>query len=338
MNLTAVSKLLSLANYTISFTLRAVADLGVADHLEAGPAEIGVLADKVGVDATTLARMLRALVAHDVFSEVETGVFCLNSTADPLRSNHPSSVRAACHLPKHDVLALTELANVARTGGTAFEHVHGRTSWDYLADHPDEAEIFDAGQAAMARLQLRAVMRSFRWDDGTLVADLGGGNGIFLAGLLTRFPAIHGMLVDLPHACAHARNVLRSANVLDRCRVFSQTILNSVPEGADVYLLNRVLYGWDDDSVVRILTNVRAAMLDTETRLLIIEPLADTGSADQIAVTMDILMMALSSGRVRTTAELSGLLQTAGLFVCRIHRGGIVPIIEVAAAGSPGGD
>ncbi|MFI6042500.1 methyltransferase [Nocardia sp. NPDC051321] len=330
MDLVAVSELLALANYTISFTLRAVADLGIADYLEAGPEEVGVLAEKAGVDASVLARMLRALVAHGVFAETAPAVFALNNTAAPLRSGHPNSVRSACHLPKHDVLALAELTHTARTGETAFEYVHGRTYWEYLADHPDEAAIFDAGQAALARLQLRTIVRLFRWPDGAVVADLGGGNGVFLAGLLVRFPALRGILVDLPHACAQAAQVLRTAQVLDRCRVVAGTVLDSVPAGADVYVLNRVLYGWDDDAVVRILANVRAA-LGAEARVLIVEPLADAGARDRTAVTMDMLMMALSSGRIRTTEELSELSAAAGLVRLRTVGGGIFPVLEMAA-------
>ena len=46
----------------------------------------------------------------------------------------------------------------------------------------------------------------------------------------------------------------------DRCEVVSGDFFVSVPAGADLYLLSRVIHDWDDEKTVAILKVVRAAI------------------------------------------------------------------------------
>jgi hypothetical protein len=57
-----------------------------------------------------------------------------------------------------------------------------------------------------------------------------------------------------------------------------------VPEGADIYVLSRVLHDWDDADAERILATCRAAMLPTS-RLLIVEAILPEHARDSPAAT-----------------------------------------------------
>src|SRR4029453_17080765 len=94
---------------------------------------------------------------------------------------------------------------------------------------------------------------------GTLV-DLGGGTGQLMAGLLTAFPQMRGILLDLPHVAPNAVPVLEKSGVADRCEVVSGNFFEGVPAGGDAYLLKRVFYDFSDEETVAILRNVRRAM------------------------------------------------------------------------------
>jgi len=63
-----------------------------------------------------------------------------------LRSDASMSMRQWCRyftLPS-TVAAWEDLVASVRTGRSAFSRVHGRSVWDYYADHPEEGRTFAA--------------------------------------------------------------------------------------------------------------------------------------------------------------------------------------------------
>jgi hypothetical protein len=189
----------------------------------------------------------------------------------------------------------------------------------------------------MSRLELLAIARAYDWTAlGTLV-DVGGGSGAFLAGLLARHRGLHGIVFDLPDVVAGASAILAEAGVADRCEAAGGSFFDTaIPAGAGGYLLKRVLYGWDDEHAVGVLAAVRAAMRPGG-RLLIFEPVLREG--DGLSASMDLLMLTLSAGRVRTPGELTELLGEAGLRVSQLIETRMYPIIEAvpSAPGESGG-
>jgi len=72
-----------------------LADLGIADHLTAGPRPAGTLASRVGAHPGALYRLLRAAVSVGVFTADDQGRFGLNPVGEWLRSDAPGSLRPA---------------------------------------------------------------------------------------------------------------------------------------------------------------------------------------------------------------------------------------------------
>lgn len=89
---------------------------------------------------------------------------------------------------------------------------------------------------------------------------MGGGYGEVLAAILLAFPAMEGVLFDLPHTMDGARQHLARADVIERCEFVSGDFFESVPGGADAYLLKALIHDWDDQQNARILRNCRKAM------------------------------------------------------------------------------
>jgi hypothetical protein len=93
----------------------------------------------------------------------------------------------------------------------------------------------------------------------------------------------------------------------------------AVPSGFDTYLLVNVLHDWSDDDAVRILRNVAAAM-SARSRLFVVDSERRTVPRDEIFVSTDILMAALTDGgRERTRAAFVALGAEAGLRHVRTH-------------------
>lgn len=171
----AVLQLLSAA--WVSHTIRATADLGLADHLAAGPRTPGELAAATGAHAPTLARFLRTLAALGLCATEADGRVCLTLRGEVLRSDAPNSLRAyalAIHAPCAE-RAWDGLPEAVRTGEPAFPRAHGLSLWDYLAAHPEEEARFDAAMTGTADVRAQALPAACDLSAmGTLV-DVGGG-------------------------------------------------------------------------------------------------------------------------------------------------------------------
>jgi hypothetical protein len=119
--------------------------------------------------------------------------------------------------------------------------------------------------------------------------------------------------------------------VADRCQVVGGDAFDGVPAGADVYVLSRVLFNWDDAHAGELLRRCREAMTD-DGRLLVIEPVI-TGGPGDLAPLIDLNVFMVCGGRTRTGAELDALFARAGLAFSRIADApSASSIIEVRAA------
>lgn len=320
----AIANLAQLADYTIPFAIRAICKLGVADHLAAGPRSIEELATECGAHAPSLLRAMRALVSRGIFAELQPGQFELTPMADLLRNDHPLSMRYAFRLaPDADALAAFEYT--VRTGEPSFEHLFGQDYFSYLSARPELLAEFHASQRALTRIEEIVVFRSYNWAALQTVVDIGGGDGTFLAHLLAANSGLRGILFDLPNTVAEAPQILAGAKVADRCQIVGGSFFETpIPPGADAYLIKRVLVGLDDRQVTTVLRSIRTAMRP-DSRLLIFEPMMSEGD---VSTAMDLLMLVLGGGQVRTPAEFEMLLAAADLQLIRVVTTRMFPFIE----------
>ncbi len=331
MNLQAISQLAELGDYSFAFALRAVAAIGVADHLADGPRHIDDLAERTQCNRHGLIRVLRMLAIKSVFVEAPADTFALSPAGELLRTDHPLSMRWFFRL-EPDVHALAALDHSVRTGEPAFTHVFGTDYFVWLASHDEQRQRFRESQRALNRLELITIQRAFRWQDRRSVVDVGGSDGSLVATLLKRFPAMTGSVFDLPETVADADAVFREAGVADRASVVRGNVFHdAVPAGADVYVMKRILVGFNDEEAVLALSRVRDAM-GRHSRLLVMEPLRNT--PDQVGVSLDLQMLVLGLGRVRTADEFISVLHAAGLRTLATHPTGLVTMIEAEVAGA----
>ncbi|MFD0774543.1 methyltransferase, partial [Streptomonospora algeriensis] len=131
-----------------------------------------------------LLRLLRLLAGLGVLEEHGEG-FGLAPMGELLHSGHPASLRDLALLYSSDFFldAWRGLADAVRTGRQAFWSAHGRDVYTHLAEHPDDAALFDAGMAAGGSFA-DALPEVYDFSQAAHVADIGGGDGSRLAGLL----------------------------------------------------------------------------------------------------------------------------------------------------------
>ena len=128
------------------------------------------------------------------------------------------------------------------------------------------------------------------------------------------------MLFDLPRAIESARPNLESASLSDRCELVSGDFFVSVPANADTYLLKAVIHDWDDERSTTILRNCRRA-ISQGGKLLLIERVVprrfEASPLHHAIARADLTMLVAHSGRERTEAEFSELLDSSGFRLTR---------------------
>jgi hypothetical protein len=168
---------------------------------------------------------------------------------------------------------------------------------------------------------------AYDFSDVRLLADIGGSTGNLITAILGRHPAMRGILFDLPYLADAAKAILDRRGVADRCEFVSGSFFESVPAGADAYVLSHVLHDWPEEGCEAILRNVRRA-IPVGGRLLVIEPLLTSGSDSNTAKFLDVIALAITGGRHRTLEEHRELLGRSGFRVTRAITAGAASIIE----------
>jgi O-methyltransferase domain/Dimerisation domain len=307
--------------------LYVVAKLGIPDLLARGPLAADELAGKTGAHSRSLFRLMRALAAQRIFTQDPSDRFGLTPLSQVLRSDDPHSMRwVAINFGEEYYRAAGELLHTVRTGETGFNHLYGKGHFDYLAEHPESSEVFNAAMAAMSA-RGRDPFGTYSFQGKKLLVDVGGGRGHLTVHVLGSNPGLKAILYDLPHGVAEAPAYLKAQGVADRCRIITGSFFDSIPSG-DIYLLSRVLHDWPDEKASLILANCRKSIGD-DGILLIREAVIPEGDIPSEGKQIDLTMLFMLGGAERTEEEWRGLLAKSGFRLEKIVKtGGPFDLIE----------
>ena len=307
-----------LCGFWISQGISVVAKLGIADLLRDEARTADDLADQTQVHAFSLYRLLRMLASVGVFVEDESNKFSLTEIGQYLRSDVEGSQRAmAMMLGDEHFHSWCELLYSVQTGKPAFDKVYGMPVFDFLSQHPEQATIFDAAMVSVHGRETAAILDAYDFSGVKTLADVGGGNGSVLIATLQKNPHLQGMLFDLPGVIARATPNFAAAGLTDRCRLISGSFFESIPAGADAYLMRHIIHDWNDQQCHTILTNIHQA-LPADGRLLVAESVIPAGNAPFFGKLLDMNMLVIPGGQERTAEEYDTLFAKAGFRLTRI--------------------
>jgi O-methyltransferase len=230
------------------------------------------LAAATGATVEPLYRVLRALASLGVFYEEDGQQFSLTPMGEFLRTDNPLTVAPVARMFGADYQwkAWGELLHTVRTGENAAVAALGTDVWDYRRAHTRDGEVFDAAMRTLSAAEVPALVSTYDFGRHRVIADIGGGTGALLANILQTLPRARGILFDQPHVVAGAGVVLEAFEVADRVNVAAGDFFASVPAGADLYLMRRIIHDWLDDDASEILRCIRRSMASDD-RLLIID-------------------------------------------------------------------
>jgi demethylspheroidene O-methyltransferase len=307
------------AGFVYSQVLFACVELGVFDILSGQPQTVAQLSRRLSLSTQATQRLLDAAASLRLVERRGSDRFGLGVLGAALLGNP-----GVAAMVEHHRLLYADLDDpVALLRGARRDTALARY-WPYagaerpVALTPEQVRDYTALMSASQALIAGDVLDAYPLHGHRRLLDVGGGEGTFLIAATSRVAELEVILFDLPAVADRARTGFAAAGLSHRAEAIGgDFLLQSLPEGADIVSLVRVIHDHDDAAAFALLRNVRRA-LPRDGTLLIAEPMADTASAEPVGIAyFGFYLLAMGSGRPRTPHELRLLVREAGFYRIR---------------------
>ncbi len=306
-----------LRSLTFSFraarAVMAAVETGVVDALVAAPLTAEAVAETCGLSPRGARALLEALVSLELVEATGSGYAATPVLGETLAEDAPESRR---HVVLHDLWhwgLFARLEESLRSG----KPLTDRSRDPFFSDPAVLVRFFPNLAEAMtetSRDEIRRWAERVELAQGARLLDLGGGAGAFALAVARAHPDLQVTLMDLPPVAQRAEAAVRDAGMEDRVHViaadFSAAPLDPSGDGFDRVLLARVLMGLDDEAAVALLERVRE-VLRPGGRVDLLE----LRRRARVGALLDLDMLLLTGGAVRSAVELAVLCERAGLWL-----------------------
>ncbi len=326
----------------------AFAELGLADLLQESARSVAWLAAATRTDAAALRRFLRCAAGLGFIAGSPAGNgdgdgdgkdagnggpgggndagggggeegYRLTAFGALLGSDHPRSQRSAARLngAPYRYEPWGRLLEVLAAGHCRGVSPTAEGTLDYLADKPELRRVFHRAMAELSAGEDEPIARAYDFSGFRHVVDVGCGEGGLVRAILRQNPHLRGTMFDRDAGGPAEDGGGPLAGRLSRQ---AGDFFAAVPDHGDLYTMKNVVHNWPEDAALRLLRNVRAAMLSPAgappppggKRLLLIEHLVEEGDGMSVAKWLDLNFMVLVSGAERTLDEYRALARRAG--------------------------
>ena len=305
------------AGFVYSQILLACVRLRLIEILADNPQTVVALSQRLGLTVEATQRLLRAAVALELvehrpeerYAPGPLGAALLGSPGLAAMVEHHSML----YEDLSDPVALLQNQN---RGSTALAQQWPYAVGDKPGSLPDNrisayTELMAATQPMISAQVLETY--PFESKGHKTLLDIGGGNGSFLVAIARQTRHLNLILFDLPAVAEQARIKFEHEQLSHRATAIGGDMLKDrLPDGADIVSLVRIIHDHDDAAALEILRAAKRA-LPADGTLLIAEPLADTRGSETVGdAYFGFYLLAMGSGRPRSSEELRDLLEQAG--------------------------
>ncbi len=329
-----IQMMMIMMGHWVGQTAAALAELEVPDHLGDGKKSADEVAKLAGANADAMNRLMRGAASVGILTEVEPRVYANTPLSSTLRKGTPGSLRdlvvaelAPCHW-----LPWGKLAETVKTGKSHATEALGMSVWEYYAKNAGEGACFARGMSNLSAIAAAEVLPSYDFTPFARIVDVGGSEGVMLAGALRAAPNAKGVLFDRPEVIERGLGAVNAHGLGSRLEAVSGDFLRSVPDGADCYILKSIVHDWDDAHCTQILKNVAKAA-KPGAKVLVVEMVVPERVTPSPVHLMDLNMMVMLDGKERSENEFKTLFASAGLKYERmIPSPGLFAILEATRA------
>ena len=307
------------AGFVYSQVLFACVKLHLFELLRGGPKTAAALAPALKLPAEATARLLDAAVALKLVDRMSDGRYGLGPRGAVIDGN-PGIVK----MIEHHAMLYADLADPVallrgeRTDGELARYwAYAKSSdSDILTDGrvADYTTLMSASQTLIAE----EIIAAYPFNKHRTLLDAGGGDGTFLRAVAAAAPNLNLMLFDLPAVAERAREQFRREGLGAQARVFGGDFFNdSLPGGADLISLVRIIHDHDDEPVQKLFASVHRALAPGG-RLLVAEPMSGAGNSETVGdAYFGFYLLAMGSGRPRSAGMICTMLRREGFSSAR---------------------
>ncbi|KAF7843740.1 caffeic acid 3-O-methyltransferase-like [Senna tora] len=195
-------------------------------------------------------------------------------------------------------------------GGVAFDKLFGMPVFEYYGKDASYGALFNTAMLNESTIAMRKILENYDGFEGikTLV-DVGGGLGLTLKAITSKYPQIQGINFDLPH-------VIRQATSYPGVEHVMGDMFESVPKG-DAIFLKWILHNWGDERCLKLLKNCHESLPDNG-KVIVVDALLpvvpDTSASVKSSTQFDVMMMTYipAGGKERSEQEFIDLATSTG--------------------------
>jgi hypothetical protein len=298
------------------------AELGIADLLKDGPKSIDQLANETGTNPDALYRLMRALSSIGIFKTNQRGQFETNRLGKNLQSDMVDTLSYFIKIAGSEWIHCIwgDMLQTLKNGKSFYKNNHGICFFDWLQKNPEAHKPFDKGMTSVSTLSDIPVIAAYDFSPFGTIVDVGGGYGSQIVTILKAFPKTKGVLHDLPSAIEvlNKEDFINQSGLTGRLECIGGDFLVSIPAGYDAYFVKSIFHDWDDENALKILSNCRKAMRGDSTLIIVECMIKYDNNTPEFGKFLDINVMALMDGRIRTREEFNSLFEKSGLQLKRI--------------------
>jgi hypothetical protein len=200
--------------------------------------------------------------------------------------------------------------------------------FDWMAQHPEKTGNFNQAMTDLSSGDAAAIVQSYDFSRFDYIVDVAGGHGTLLAAILDQAQRSRGTLFDMPHVIDGAKKAGILDRFANRCALEAGSFFESVPAGADAYVMKYIIHDWYDPECIKILSHCRQGIRPGG-RLLVVDQVVPGRNEPGVSKLMDLEMLVLPGGMERTEKEFHELFTASGFRLERIiPTPGIQCIIE----------
>jgi len=231
--------------------VNAACKMNLFDVLEI-PKSAKELSQKLKADEQTLTHLLNALCSFGFLKQIENQ-YTLTEKSELLTEHHPESLKYACmNWANEHLTAWQNLDYSVKTGKSAFENLYQSNFFDYLNKYPVKLNAYHKAMSEYARDDYKTLPEKVDFSKHKSIMDCGGGYGIVINAIKTKFPQVDCFLFDLPQ-------VLENETVTNIQKI-GGSFFETIPRVAEAIILSRVLHDWNDEKASLILKNCFEAL------------------------------------------------------------------------------
>ncbi|KAM4100014.1 hypothetical protein ACB094_05G036300 [Castanea mollissima] len=142
----------------------------------------------------------------------------------------------------------SQLNDAILEGGIPFNRTYGTHAFKYPDLDPRFNKVFNAAMFNHTTIVIKKILESYKgFEQLRQLVDVGGGLGVTLNLITTRYPNIKGINFDLPHVIQHAPPYPGVEHV-------EGDMFENVPEGQAIFM-KWILHDWSDEYCLKLLKN-----------------------------------------------------------------------------------